>query len=226
MADETYEVFALRYGENANRVRSRSFVFDDDHSTPHPLDYFVWVIRNENRTILVDTGFSKKVALEREQTIAYEPVELLKRLDIAPDDISDLIISHLHFDHAGTLYDFEQSQFHLQEAEMTFAAGPCMCHEEGKVAYMADHVCDAVRQLYRGKLTYHKGDSLVAPGIRLRHLPGHTDGVQAVEVDTKRGSVILASDASHFYENYQNGRLFPLVSNAGQMLESHGKSVV
>lgn len=221
MAEETYEIFALRYGENAERVRSGSFVFEGDHHTPHPMDYFVWLVRNKNRTILVDTGFSKQTARERGQTLAYEPIEMIKRLGIAPEDISDLVISHLHFDHAGTLHDFEHSQFHLQESEMVFATGPCICHEEGRIVYMAEYVCDAVKQLYRGKLTYHDGDSALAPGLRLRHLPGHTDGIQALEVDTERGPVILASDASHFYENFQKERIFPLVSNAGQMLASH-----
>lgn len=221
MADETYEIYALRYGENANRVRSGSFIFEDDHTTPHPLDYFVWLIRNERRTILVDTGFSRATARERGQTIAHEPIEMLKLLGVSPTEITDLVISHLHFDHAGTLPAFEHAQFHLQQTEMAFATGPLICHEEGRIVYMAEHVCHAIHQLYRGKLTYYRGDAELASGIVLRHLPGHTLGVQGVEVATRRGPVILASDASHFYENYRKERLFPLVADAEATYASH-----
>ena len=59
---ETYEVFAIRYGSVAGRLRRDNFIIAPDHPTdPHdgemPLDYFVWAIVNENRTIVVDTGF-------------------------------------------------------------------------------------------------------------------------------------------------------------------------
>ncbi len=54
---ETYEVFALKYAERSDRTRGNSFIFDDDHASVHPIDYFIWVIRNAHRTIVVDTGY-------------------------------------------------------------------------------------------------------------------------------------------------------------------------
>ena len=61
MTTETYEILAIKYGEFANRRRFESFIAADDHDGPHPIDYFVWLIRNANRSILVDCGFEKNV---------------------------------------------------------------------------------------------------------------------------------------------------------------------
>jgi hypothetical protein len=54
---EIYEIFALRYAERRNRTRGENFKMADDHDAPMPIDYYLWVIRNEARTIVVDTGF-------------------------------------------------------------------------------------------------------------------------------------------------------------------------
>ena len=65
MTTETYEILAIKYGEFTNRRRFESFIAADDHDAPHPIDYFVWVIRNANRTILVDCGFDEAEGAKR-----------------------------------------------------------------------------------------------------------------------------------------------------------------
>jgi hypothetical protein len=55
---ETYEIVAIKYGEYAARRRSDSFIMADDHDAPHPIDYFVWLVRNANRTIMVAAAAS------------------------------------------------------------------------------------------------------------------------------------------------------------------------
>ena len=62
---DVYEVLALRYAELAERTRRQHFMMPDPHDVPYPLDYFVWVIRNNARTILVDTGFERTEAQRR-----------------------------------------------------------------------------------------------------------------------------------------------------------------
>jgi hypothetical protein len=54
---ETYEILAIKYGEFSKRKRYESFIAADDHDGPHPITYFVWLIRNDRRSILVDSGF-------------------------------------------------------------------------------------------------------------------------------------------------------------------------
>ena len=56
---EVYEILAVKYAERLNRTRAESFINADDHLSPHPMDYYVWVVRNAQRTIVVDTGFDQ-----------------------------------------------------------------------------------------------------------------------------------------------------------------------
>jgi ribonuclease BN (tRNA processing enzyme) len=99
-----YEIFALRYGTMAKRSRRENFITQDPHDEPMPMDYFVWVVRNAERTILVDTGFSARQAKERGRTLlALSDRIPLACLGIAPGDIQDVVLTHLHYDHAGNI---------------------------------------------------------------------------------------------------------------------------
>lgn len=215
---ETYEVYALKYAERNSRTRADSFLFDDDHASQHDMDYFIWVIRNENRTIVVDTGYDEKEAAGRGRDILKDPVTCLAEFGIAADEVETVIVSHLHYDHAGKLPAFEKAQFHIQAAEMAYATGPCMCHDALRAPFTADHVCDMVRKVYSGKVTFHDGDGEIAPGVTVHRVGGHSSGLQIIQVMTKNGPLVLASDASHYYENFLKKKLFPIVVNAAEML--------
>ena len=82
------------------RKPSMSF---DPHDGPMPIDYFVWVVRNAERTILVDTGFSAEAAARRKRDYLCSPIVAIGRLGITTADVRDVIITHLHYDHAGKL---------------------------------------------------------------------------------------------------------------------------
>ncbi len=106
---------------------------------------------------------------------------------------------------------------------MAFATGPAMLDEHERWAFSADHVCDMVRLLYDGRVVFHDEDADIAPGITLHRLPGHTDGLQAVRVPTRRGAVLLASDASHFYENFMRRSPFPICYSEADTLRSYDR---
>jgi len=218
---ETYEILAIKYGEFANRRRFESFIAADDHDLPHPIDYFVWVIRNANRTLLVDCGFDEAEGTKRGRKIARAPAAALETLGIAPGSIGQLIVSHLHYDHAGTLGAFPNARFHLQAAEMAYATGPCMCHNHLRYPFTADHVCEMVRHVYSGRVVFHDGDAEVAPGITVHKVGGHSRGLQCVRVMTATGPVVLASDSSHYYENFEKGKVFPITIDIADVLAGY-----
>src|SRR5262245_60764292 len=141
---ETYEIIAIKYGEFTSRRRYESFIGADDHDAPHPIDYYVWLIRNANRTVLVDCGFDEAEASKRGRRIARTPAGALEMLGVGPGKVEQLIVSHLHYDHSGTMRDFPNARFHLQAAEMAYATGPSMCHNHLRYPFTADHVCDMV----------------------------------------------------------------------------------
>lgn len=224
---ETYEILALKYGENLQRKASENYMhpLPDDHASAMPIDYFVFVIRNQNRTILVDTGFDHKEAAARGRKITEEPIVSLKRIGIEPASIKETIITHLHFDHAGTMDQFPATRFHLQEAEMAYATGKCMCEPSMRVPFTPDHVCQMVRHVYTGRVQFHDGDGEVAPGITVHRCPGHSKGIQAIRVNTAHGPVVLASDVVHFYGNIEQRRPFYITIDMEETLRSYDRLI-
>ncbi len=217
---EIYEVFALRYAERTNRTRAENFKIADDHDAPMPIDFYLWVVRNDARTIVVDTGFGLAEARQRGRQLLQTPEQALTRIGVQLATVKDVVITHLHYDHAGTLPDFSTARFHLQSSEMAFATGPAMLDASERWAFSADHVCDMVRLLYDDRVVFHDEDADIAPGITLHRLAGHTAGLQVVRVPTRRGVVVLASDASHFYENFARRSPFPICFSEPDMLKS------
>tara|TARA_R110002167_G_scaffold139294_1_gene326847 strand:- start:8 stop:814 length:807 start_codon:yes stop_codon:yes gene_type:complete len=219
---ETYEVYAIRYGTVHGRARRDNFIHTEDlHDAPMPLDYFIWAIVNENRTIVVDTGFDRKEGDKRGREIVRLPREGLEMIGIDAAKVEDVVITHLHYDHAGTLDDFPTARFHLQEREMQFATGRHMCQPTFGFPYTPDHICTMVHRVFEGRVAFHDGDREIAPGISVHLIGGHTMGVQCVRVLTRRGWVVLASDASHFYENMEAPSPFPLVYSLAEMVDGY-----
>jgi glyoxylase-like metal-dependent hydrolase (beta-lactamase superfamily II) len=225
MTIDTYEILAIKYAERLDRFRAESFITPepDDHATPHPMDFFVWVIRNGAHTILVDTGFDEAEARKRNRKVMRAPAAALELIGISPSQINQLIVTHLHYDHAGTLGAFPKAHFHLQAAEMQYATGPCMCHAQLRMPFTADHVCEMVRHVYSGRVTFHEGDAEIAPGITVHKIGGHSRGLQCVRVATASGPVVIASDTSHYYENFEKGRVFPIVVDVEDTLRGYAR---
>jgi glyoxylase-like metal-dependent hydrolase (beta-lactamase superfamily II) len=218
-----WQVHALKYAERKDRVRAESFIVDDDHATQHPIDYYIWVLRRGAQTILVDTGYDGEEAERRGRPIRMNAAEALAPLGLTPGDIDTVIVTHLHYDHAGGLHLFPNATLHMQAAEMAYATGPCMCHGVLKVPFTADHVCEAVRRVYSGRVTFHDGDGEIAEGVTVHCIGGHSRGLQCVRVRTEAGWLVLASDAAHFYENLILRKPFPLVVDVADMLDGFGK---
>lgn len=217
-----YEVFALRYA-TVERRRPENFMVHDPHDGPMPMDYFVWVIRGADRTWLVDTGFNRHAAEVRKRTFLRCPIASLIHLGLRPEDVTDVVVTHLHYDHAGNVNLLPQARIHLQEQELQYATGRYMTHPLLRHAYSVDDVVEIVRGVYNDRISFYSGDQEIAPGVQLVLVGGHTAGLQAVRVHTARGWVVLASDASHYYENMQNESPFPIVFHVGQMLDGYRK---
>jgi glyoxylase-like metal-dependent hydrolase (beta-lactamase superfamily II) len=220
-SSDTYEILALKYAEFTQRRRYESFIAADDHDGPHPIDYFVWVVRNAQRTIVVDTGFEAVEGAKRGRKVARAPAAALEQIGVTAGAVDQVVITHLHYDHAGTLGAFPKARFHLQAAEMAYATGPCMCHAHLRYPFTADHVCEMVKNVYSGRVIFHDGDTEIAPGLSLHKVGGHSRGLQCVRVATATGPVVLASDASHFYENFEKGKVFPITIDIADVLDGY-----
>ena len=220
----TYEVFALRIGTHAQRTARENFLFDASCADPDalmPLDFYFWVIRGERSVIVVDTGFEAATAARRDRELTRHPIEALAAIGVDVSDVSDVIITHMHWDHVGNLDLFPYARVHLQEAELGFCTGPRMTHHVIRKTFEADDVATAIRHLFAGRLRLHRSVAEITPGVSVHPVGGHTPGIQVVRVPTSRGWIVLASDAAHLWANIRHRRPFPIVDDLARMLEAY-----
>ena len=220
MTDAVHKIYAVRYAHH-DRPSSENYLRGDIHDINEPLAYFVWAIVGPHGTFVVDTGFGPDMAAKRKRVLLHPVVEGLKALDIAADEVKDVIVTHLHYDHCGNHDMFPRARYHLQDIEMAYATGRCMCHAEMRIPFEPDDVVAMVRKVFDGRVTFHDGEAQIAPGITVHHIGGHSKGLQSVRVQTERGPVVLASDASHLYAHYLEGKVFPVTYNVADTLEGY-----
>ncbi len=216
-----YELHAVKYADLNARKRSDLFVGGDPHDGRIDMDYFVWVAVGANRVCVVDTGFGPEVAARRGRNYIQSPAESLSILGIDTDRVEDVVITHMHFDHAGNFGLFTNARFHIQDREMAFVTGRQMTHPFMRNTYEVEDVVRMVRSIYDDRVVFHDGDTVIAPGIEAFLVGGHTRGLQVVRVATQRGAVVLASDTSHYYENFEQGRVFSILDSAADVLEGY-----
>lgn len=217
-----YEVFAIRYATREGHRRNH-FIGGDPHDAPMPMDYYIWLIRSAERTFVVDMGFGEDVAKKRGRQLIRTPSEGLSLLGVAAEEIKDVIVTHMHYDHIGTFDAFAAARFHLQDDEMSYATGRHMRHRQFNHGYEVDEVCGMVRMVFKDRVSFYRGDAELAPGISIHRIGGHTHGLQCVRVNTRRGNVVLASDCSHFYEHFESKRVFTTMLNVGEAVEGYAK---
>jgi glyoxylase-like metal-dependent hydrolase (beta-lactamase superfamily II) len=216
---EQYEVLAVRYG---TRQASAAEVFLNYHAYHEPdrplgMDYFFWVARSPARTVVIDTGFSPAGGAARGRTMLMDTVRALAAAGTAPDAVSQVVLTHAHYDHIGGLPVFTTAEVLMTRDEYAFWTGPM--GRRGQFAHTTEaSELNHLRELCEaGRLTLAGPVRTVAPGIELIQVGGHTPGQAIVTVATAAGPVVLASDAVHYYEELERDRPFSTVADLAGM---------
>ncbi|MCL6443176.1 MAG: N-acyl homoserine lactonase family protein [Alicyclobacillus sp.] len=213
-----YEVYAIQYAARDARSSEHFFGHGDPHEdVPMPMAYYIWVAKSESHTVVIDVGFTEEVARKRRRTFLRCPIETLRALDIHPEDVEHTIITHMHYDHIGNAHKLPRSRFYVQESEMAFWTGRYAGRSGFRSLIEVDDVVYLVRENFKGRIRFVNGSEEILPGICVHKTGGHAAGLQIVTVRTKTGQVILASDAAHFYQNYEEDRPFSVVHNLADM---------
>ena len=224
--DGVYNLYALRYARQLGRQAKENFLPSpmaggDAHDGPMPVSYYIWIIHNRFRSIVVDTGISPRMSVERRRELDVDPIEALARIGVDPEAVEDVILTHLHYDHSSNLHRFGQARLHVQQAEAAYATGACMCEPFARAPFDIEDIVTLMRRLYADRVVFHDGDTTPFPGVSLHVLPGHSPGIQAVRVMTPRGPVLLASDVTHFYTNFLQQRPFRVTVDVNATLRSY-----
>jgi glyoxylase-like metal-dependent hydrolase (beta-lactamase superfamily II) len=220
MIDDVHEVYAVRYAHH-DRQSPENFIGGDPHDILQPLAYFVWAIIGPHGQYVVDTGFDAPMAEKRGRTMVKPVDEGLAAIGVRADTVEHIIVTHLHYDHTGNYGLFPRARYHLQEEEMAYATGRYMGHDHVRVPFEVDDIVAMVRKVFADRVVFHDGADEIAPGITVHKVGGHSKGLQCVRVKTRRGYVVLTSDASHLYGHIDEGRVFPITFCVGDVLEGY-----
>ena len=222
---DPFELFALRYGTHTGRSDADNFDDGDPDAAGSDLDYYIWVARRGDRVFVIDTGFSDAQARPRGRRLLCAPADGLAAIGIDAARLEDVVMTHLHYDHAGGLEAFPNARLHLQHTEMAHVTGPAVSHPPPHGAYDGDDIVHVVQQLYAGRIMFHDGDVQLDPGLTLHLTGGHSAGLQAVRVFTQRGWVVIAGDAAHLYAHLHDNRVFPVYHDRDTTLDGYRRII-
>jgi glyoxylase-like metal-dependent hydrolase (beta-lactamase superfamily II) len=204
-----YEVAALRYGTRTTR-KSECYYRWSSYGEPDAeigMDYFFWVLRNGDSTIVVDTGFHPDSGARRGRTCLCPPDEALRRIGVEPETVPTVVLTHLHYDHTGNLEWFPDAELIVQRSELEFWSGP-----GGRYQQFASLIePEEIERISDRSPRLLDGDAEIAPGIQAICVGGHSPGQTVLVVETAGGSAVIASDAVHYYEELELERPFEIM---------------
>lgn len=219
-----HRIYVLRYAERVARRQQQFYGAVDRPDDPMPLGYFVWLIVGPHGPVLVDTGFTAATADRFGRTYVTSPRDAVAAAGVDPDSLKTVVLTHLHYDHAGCVADFPAASFVLQDKEMAFWTGRHAPHVAAglglKHLVLPEDVLAVCEANFAGRVRFVDGDAELVPGISVHRVGGHTPGMQVVRVATALGHVVLASDATHFHENIDRNRPYAVLDSVPGALDA------
>ncbi|OGL18793.1 MAG: hypothetical protein A3F92_10805 [Candidatus Rokubacteria bacterium RIFCSPLOWO2_12_FULL_71_22] len=213
-----YEVYALKYAERD--TTACQFFYREASHAPLTLHYYVWLILGGPHPVLVDTGFLEDDARERGIRGYVSPAAMVERAGVKPGDVPVALVTHLHYDHWAGHSLFPAAEYWIQREEVAFWMGPFGRYPAFRGAANVGALTNLVPLNYANRVRMLDGDREVLPGIRVHRVGGHTAGLQIVSVQTGRGTVVLTSDASHFYRNVETRQPVQIITSLPEMLQA------
>jgi glyoxylase-like metal-dependent hydrolase (beta-lactamase superfamily II) len=200
-ASPRYEVYAIRYAELPG-FSAADLVEGAERARKLDIAMVFWLVRSADRAVLVDTGFYRDRLMRQWKPANYiKPSDAVAKLGLKPEDITDIILTHMHWDHADGMDLFPNARVWVQKDEYAYYTGEAwQTRAHGGIE--PDDVLAAVKLNLAGRLRFVNGDAQqVLPGIVCYTGGKHTWQSQYVSVATEQGTVVLASDNVYLYEN-------------------------
>lgn len=185
-----------------------------------------------DRNVLIDTGFMQddhRSGFSRKFGIPtwISPLRMLAEMNLAPEAITDIVLTHAHFDHMGSIAEFPNAHLHIQKSELlswyeAFALPKRFSHLTAIVD--PDNIRSALDASIAHRVTLIDGDrNNVLPGVHVRLGSGHTIGQQFVIFETKAGRRVISGDCVYsrrqFTGHNNDGVYVPLNNAVGSVWE-------
>ena len=202
----TWKVYAVRYATIPG-FPVHELVAGADTTRTTDIAMMFWLLEGpERRRVLVDAGFYRQKFLDAWKPGDYRrPSDALQQFGIPADSVTDVIISHIHWDHLDGADLFPNARIWIQREEYTHYVG-----DQGAPLDAAIDTVDAamLAELHRaGRVRLVDGDGKeIMPGIVAYTGGKHTFASQYVGARTAKGTVVVASDNCYLYENIERHR--------------------
>ncbi len=199
----TYEIYAISYAVIPD-FPVASLVAGADGSRKLDIQMMVWLLKGSDGTnILVDSGFYRDKFFKQWKVKDFvKPSEAISKVGLKPEDINDLIITHMHWDHADGMDLFPKARVWIQQDEYSYYTGEAWQPGGSHGGVDAEDVLALVRVNTQGRVRLVRGDDQGGiEGIKFYTGGRHTHASQYVSVNTKSGTAVVASDNLYLYEN-------------------------
>jgi len=195
-----WQIDAVRYA-TVTHFPVHELVAGVDTTRTLDIAMMFWLLRAPGRRVLVDAGFYQQKFLDSWKPVDFvRPSEALARAGVPPDSVTDVIISHIHWDHAGGADLFAKARIWIQREEYEFYVG-----KDGAPLHEAIDSLDSAmlaRLMNAGRVSLVEGDAKeILPGITVYTGGKHTFASQYVGVRMSKGTAVIASDNAYLYEN-------------------------
>ena len=201
---DKYEVYAVRFATIGNFPVS-SLVAGADRSRRMDIAMTIWVLKGtDGRIAVVDSGFHRDQYFTQYTVKDYiRPSEAIAPIGVTADTVTDLFISHMHWDHAGGIDLFPNARVWIQKDEYDYYTSDAWQSPRTHGGIDPEDVLEIVRRNTQGKVSFVRGDDETSiSGITFGIGGKHTWQSQFVTATTPKGSiVVLASDNMYLYEN-------------------------
>jgi glyoxylase-like metal-dependent hydrolase (beta-lactamase superfamily II) len=198
-----YEVYAVRYATLPD-FPVAALVQGAERGRKLDIAMTIWVLKGpDGRTALVDAGYYRPQFLKQWRAVDYiRPDRALERLGIRPEQVTDVIVTHMHWDHADGVDLFPKARVWIQKDEFAYYTGAAWQPGGQPGGVDPDDVLALVKLNTQGRVSLVDGDAKeIFPGVTVYTGGRHTFASQYVGVNTKAGRVVIASDNLYLYEN-------------------------
>lgn len=218
-----YNIYALRYA-GPFTSSGALLMWMKDWERVAERNYYLWCLKGVEETLIVDTGVSPEMARQRKLRGYISPAEILSRIDVNANEVKHVILTHIHWDHAGGLSLFPDAKIYIQEEEYRFWMEDPVAKRPPFGFYSDETVKANLNAIDRaGRLVLIGGDQEIFPGIECLLAPGHSVALQAVAVNTAKGTAILGSDTAHLFRNYREDWPSALINDMVAWMRTYDK---